>query len=542
MDKCNLLSEPWIPVRRASGKRECIAPWQLTEADAPLDIETPRPDFKGALLEFLVGLVQTALPPASKMLWRGQLPPGGTPSPETLATAFKPLEPHFNLFGERPRFLQDLTLTEDEAGEPSPAAALLMDTPGDNAARHNGDFFIKRDHPPDRLCPACAAAALIALQAYAPSGGVGYRTSLRGGGPLTTLIVGDSLWRTVWSNVLHLGARGVQPLPAAPQDAAAVFPWTAPTAVSNKAGTEIHSEGRHFLTHYWAMPRRIVLEPEDDAQSSACPVCGETSRVFVRRFRTKNYGNNYGTGWLHPLTPHRQQGPGKEPLTLKGVSEGRGYNHWLGLVYGDSSEEKFPVQPAQAVRIFRETQRGAMGGKAARLRAFGWDMENMKALNWCEEEYPVYDLPQDIPNAPAILAHRAGKLVRAADLARRNLLSAAKEALFSDGARNAKAEATLLSGLSMRFWTETKWDFEQRVQEIIASLRDEADPWNVYETWRQSLMASTIRLFEDTAERGNFPARRMQTIYSALNRMKAFNYTGCSKALGLAVDGKGGRQ
>ncbi len=58
----NLLESQWIPVRRESGE-SYIAPWQLTEPDdSVLELAAPRPDFNGALLQFLIGLLQTPAP------------------------------------------------------------------------------------------------------------------------------------------------------------------------------------------------------------------------------------------------------------------------------------------------------------------------------------------------------------------------------------------------------------------------------------------------------------------------------------------------
>jgi CRISPR system Cascade subunit CasA len=59
----NLISERWIPVRHADGSHERIAPWQLTDGvggDNPIvAVASPRPDFDGALTQFLIGLLQT---------------------------------------------------------------------------------------------------------------------------------------------------------------------------------------------------------------------------------------------------------------------------------------------------------------------------------------------------------------------------------------------------------------------------------------------------------------------------------------------------
>ncbi len=537
MHPFNLLSENWIPVRRADGSTDRIPPWRITAPDPPcVDIAASRPDFKGALLELLVGLVQTAWPPENDRAWkRGFKEP---PSPETLKAAFVPLLPYFHLFGPRPLFLQDLTLTEAEAKTPSPIAALLMDTPGENATRHNGDFFIKRDQPPEKLCPACAAAALAAMQAYAPSGGVGYRVSIRGGGPLTTLVVGDTLWETVWSNVLPLNDRDTAPLPRDTDEIPGkVFPWAAPTHDSHEVGSEVHRAAAHFLHHYWGMPRRVLLTPAEEPEASACPVCGREHTVFVRRFWTTNYGNNYGLGWRHPLTPYREQGPGKEPLSLKGMSEGRGYNHWLGLVIGDDAGEKFPVKPARAVTHYREAVYGDEARHIGRLRAFGYDTDNMKVLNWCEGEYPIYSLD---PEADETFLGEVTPLLKAADLVRRNLQTAVKEALFADGARDAKADATLLATVAARFWADTESAFYALVRETIDHLENLETLQAAYTGWRDRLLGAANAIFANVAEDGGAPPRKAKQIYAALNRMRAFNYVGCSKILGIPTQKEAG--
>jgi CRISPR system Cascade subunit CasA len=59
----NLLEERWVPIRRASGRAERIAPHEITEridSDPVVALDAPRPDINGALIQFLIGLVQTA--------------------------------------------------------------------------------------------------------------------------------------------------------------------------------------------------------------------------------------------------------------------------------------------------------------------------------------------------------------------------------------------------------------------------------------------------------------------------------------------------
>ncbi|MGG2362666.1 type I-E CRISPR-associated protein Cse1/CasA, partial [Salmonella enterica] len=82
---------------------------------------------------------------------------------------------------------------------------LLIESPGANTLKKNLDHFVRRGRV-EVLAPAAAAMALFTLQTFAPSGGAGHRTSLRGGGPLTTLVrpgtvagLSDALWPLLWA-------------------------------------------------------------------------------------------------------------------------------------------------------------------------------------------------------------------------------------------------------------------------------------------------------------------------------------------------------
>ena len=113
----NLIEDKWIPARRQSGKIEMIAPWGITDAfdrDPFTQIAAPRPDFNGALIQFLIGLLQTCFAPINTPEWRQRLLT--PPSRSDLSVAFLTLAPWFVLDGEGPRFMQDLTLSQEVAG------------------------------------------------------------------------------------------------------------------------------------------------------------------------------------------------------------------------------------------------------------------------------------------------------------------------------------------------------------------------------------------------------------------------------------------
>ena len=105
----NLIHDAWIPIRRKNGEETRIAPWEVTTrySDDPIvALAAPRPDFNGALIQFLIGLLQTTCAPDSPRTWREWL--RNPPSPEELHVKFEPVAYAFELDGDGPRFMQDL--------------------------------------------------------------------------------------------------------------------------------------------------------------------------------------------------------------------------------------------------------------------------------------------------------------------------------------------------------------------------------------------------------------------------------------------------
>ncbi|MCL2660522.1 MAG: type I-E CRISPR-associated protein Cse1/CasA, partial [Acidobacteriaceae bacterium] len=181
----NLLMDDWITIRRRSGKVEKIAPVRLTaNADDPaVEILVPRADFRGALYQFLIGLLQTAFAPRNTRQWQELW---NAPSETVLCKVLSPFVEAFEFDTDGLAFMQDFDplLRESVAME---IAALLIDAPGSKTVSDNKDHFVHRGGV-RQVCYSCAATALFTLQINAPSGGAGHRFSVRGGGPLTTLL------------------------------------------------------------------------------------------------------------------------------------------------------------------------------------------------------------------------------------------------------------------------------------------------------------------------------------------------------------------
>jgi CRISPR system Cascade subunit CasA len=135
----SLLSAKWIPIKRADGSRDPIAPYEIAsdlDSNPIVSFAWPRPDFDLAAHEFLIGLLAAAFPPKSPRDWLAFY--HSPPAPEELRDAFQPYAAAFSLDGEGPRFLQDFSPLE---GEHSPAEALFIEAPGANTVKLNKDLL-----------------------------------------------------------------------------------------------------------------------------------------------------------------------------------------------------------------------------------------------------------------------------------------------------------------------------------------------------------------------------------------------------------------
>jgi CRISPR system Cascade subunit CasA len=386
----NLTRDHWVPVIRRSGQRSRIRACDLTldfERDPIIDIDWPRPDFRAAQLEFLIGLLVTACQPKGDSAWRTWW--DKPPTTEELAERFAPFETAFDFDGPGPRFLQERADLDSEA---SPIAGLLIEQPGANTEKNNTDLFVKRGRV-GTLGRSTAAIALYALQAFAPKGGAGHRTGARGGGPLTTLAVppasssARSLWHLLWLNVTRVFDEIEDELPQ--ERLADVFPWLAPTRLSDKGGVATALADIHPAQCFWGMPRRVALIFETNTARIPCDITGSVEDVILREYRTRPHGVNY-QGVPHPLTPTRRVNMDSEWRPVHPQPGGIAYRHWLSFVQPDDPQTPLS-RPASCIA----TAEGRLAVVArdshnpSRLRLLGFDMDDMKARGFVEAEMPL---------------------------------------------------------------------------------------------------------------------------------------------------------
>lgn len=462
----NLITDSWIPVRRSDGGPRIIRPDQIAEPGVIFP-DWPRADLNIACLELLVGFVFLADPPANAQDWRVR-----KPDPPRLRERLAPLAPAFNLMGDGPRFLQDFDPLE---GAPNPPDMLFIDSAGGNTARNNADLMVRRNRYPV-LDPALAAMALYTLQAHAPSGGAGNRTSMRGGGPMVTLVDPGkgSLWDLVWANV-------PDGLPAG----SAVLPWMCPTRTSEAKGSEVYPDAAHPAEAFFGMPRRLQLVGEET-------ICGVIQ---------KPYGANYA-GWQHPLTPYYRQKAGAELLPLHPRAGAFGYRNWLGVVTempGDKGDLRRRAQCLDSYerRVLPRDRAGAS------VIVAGWAMDNMKPRDFTWSRQPLLSLESE-----------AGLTLIAM------IQSAEAFGLALRGALKVVAgEGSALEVLREEFFTATQAGFETGLGELLAG----TPPVEVASRWLRAMERVALEIFGRQALPGldQLRAEAMKQVIDAREGLRA---------------------
>ncbi|MEW5423962.1 type I-E CRISPR-associated protein Cse1/CasA [Amorphus sp. 3PC139-8] len=454
----NLIDDAWIPIERRSGTRMTIPPHEVVSdfhEDPVVRLSFGRPDWDLAVSEWLIGILAVALHPRSDEDWAETwlLPP----TSDDLQRAFSGLTPAFNLFGSGAACYQDFETLDD--GRVWPAAQLYFDAPGDQTLKNNAAVFQRRAE--GGLDPSDAAAALIAHQAFATSAGKGHRTSLRGGGPLVTLLElpcpinrpkllhgTSTLWDKLWPNVSNVAEE--------PTLDDRLFPWMGPTRTSTD-GEEVRPEtDAHQLMAFFATPRRIRLMEGADGMVHSC--------------RRVTYGANYA-GWRHPLSPYYLPAGGGEPLPVHPRTGARAtYRDWLGVTIGTPGQGDLRALPLRAAPSRLDTARRLSGDDLhinAIVVAQGYDCEKATINDWLFQQIPFFPLTGDRLTAFTSRASAAGSAASIAQnavrLARYGQRDPSDPSRFNF-AKNKPAH--LLSEIGLGVWTDTEADFSRHLAQL----------------------------------------------------------------------------
>ncbi len=499
----NLLKDPWLvfKVQQPDGSiTEQTLPITAIARPEVIDFALPRADFQGAAYQFAIGLLQTCFAPDDEFQWQDNyLEP---PTEVLLQQAFSKAEHAFNVTGDGPLFMQDFD-SLDEA-KPTSISGLLIEAPGGNGLKLNTDHFVKRGTGEAMSLPM-AVLALFTLQINAPEGGRGHFTGLRGGGPLTTLVLpqreNTSLWQKIWLNITSKNESYIEP----DLHSDRVFPWLGKTRERVDEGSETYLKDVHPLLMFWAMPRRIRLILGD--ANGVCSLTGKYSEQLLTQYKTRPNGAKYAGSWFHPLTPYRRdlKKPDQEDLSVKGQPGGITYKIWDVLTLtGSPDGGKTQQMCANVVRSFNSLVNDDILEDVtaqARLWVFGYDMDNMKARGWYSETMPLYQVPSAKQQH---ILDQIKELQSIANDALWHCRSQIKAAWF-DKPGDAKGD---FSFIDTAFWQQTQPDFFIAVQQLMSSESQFLSSMDA-KHWISTLRNVALSLFDEYALSGLGSERSM---------------------------------
>jgi CRISPR system Cascade subunit CasA len=327
-------------------------------------------------------------------------------------------------------------------------------------------------------------------------------------------VLGDNLWQTVWLNIIN--SKDFNNLIDGSKNSKQkdIFPWLAATRTSEKRSATPNTTPTDVnpAQMFWAMPRRILLDFKD-TESGACTICGDASDNLVKKYSAKNFGINYEGGFKHPLSPHYTDNKGIL-LPRHAKQGGVTYRHWLGLILDDEDRK---YESATVIRKFldRKDERSSNGIDMV-FWAFGYEMDNMKAVCWHESRMPLLYIQENIREE---FTHEVASFINAADEVSGNLISCLKEAWF---ARKQDAKGDL-SFAGIAFWDKTETAFYATLQRLKAELEKEEETDETRRGWHNTIYRESLKIFDLYANSGDIGDGDPRRIANARNKLGWYN-------------------
>lgn len=281
----NLLKDQWIPVRAngGTGAFRLLTCQQLLCESGNWQVSLPRDDLELACVQLLVCMTQVMFLPEDDKILRARI--AKPLSPEDFVAGVQPCNDWFDLDHPTQPFMQSRGV---KAAEDTPIQKLLIGLPeGNNHAFFNEAGEVRH------LGGALAAIALFNQASNCPSFGGGFKGSLRGGAPITTLVYGENLRETIWRNVLtrpHIAERQIA-MPGFGQDRPT---WVKPVLEKST----IHWTEIGLMRGLFWQPARVELV-KSEALASCDMLDGEATQGYIG-FRCEKFSFTVEGVWPHP--------------------------------------------------------------------------------------------------------------------------------------------------------------------------------------------------------------------------------------------------
>ncbi len=557
MKQFNLLFDPWIPVRTRHGENKPIKAYEVVQNDI-VALDAPRADFNAALMQFLIGLLQTVSAPENPRAWRKLF--SQPPSEDELKTKFKGIEKAFYLDGDGYRFMQDALAIN--TGEIRPIEEMIFGAPGESGKGKNQDFFVKQNNI-DGLCFSCAAAALLTANVFAEDGGRGYFQSMRGNGFVSCLVQLDeqqsdkSLWKNLWLNIVEDNIESIiepernfywiKDLPDRPyverleKTKLSIIDLKAKKKGS-KNGTykneideqikqlekesdrikeKIDGLGNNKIVYpesgtlqaHWAWMRRFFLNTKNTINGE-CSMCRSMDELITDFYKTGKGYKYPKEEWQnkHPFSPskkyqrdHYNKNNLKykdKMLVIEMTQNGLPYTHWQDFVI--QTEKQTPA------KVINRHLRERHPDEQLIIWSFGYAMDSNSPKGWYESKTPFYllkdkeqreifevEIDRYIQGANKIADNRTGYL-----------LYAIKNAWFDESKDKNKVQKNYFnnnkaSEIAKCFWNNTESKFYEQMKALYAIANQLTDDKKVElrQDWYEYIKNEANKLFDRWAFR-----------------------------------------
>lgn len=286
----DLLKDPWIPVRPdgGTGPFKWLTYEGLLCSEGTWQVSLPRDDLELACVQLLVCMTQVMFLPEDDGILRARL--RAPLAPEEFADGVAPCTQWFDLDHPTQPFMQ----SRGVKGEWTSVQKLLPGLPEKTSTSASAHCFFNEVSEVRQIGGPIAAIALFNQASNSPSFGGGFKGSLRGGAPITTLVAGSNLRETVWRNVLAL-SRVRERLPGYDVDFTRDQPtWVRPI----KRQETVHWNEIGLVRGLFWQPARVEMLRA--AEVSACDVLGTERQPVYTGFRKQKFGFTVAGLWPHP--------------------------------------------------------------------------------------------------------------------------------------------------------------------------------------------------------------------------------------------------
>ncbi|MBN1757921.1 MAG: type I-E CRISPR-associated protein Cse1/CasA [Chitinispirillaceae bacterium] len=309
----NLLTDPWVPVRKGTEFLQVRYKDLLCTDQPELNIALPRDDLELACVQLLAALTQVIFIPENQKQLRERV---RTPVTESEFDAgikkFNEKDKEwFDLEHPKWPFMQ----TRGVQGEWTSIQKLLTGMPEGTSKSGSAHAFFNTTSEIRYLGAGITAIALFNQASNSPSFGGGFKGSLRGAGPISTMVVGKSLRKTVWYNVLsHDSVKKLLPWYGS-ADEAEMPTWVAPIPKNAK----IFPDSIGLCRGLFWQPSDVEMKASDTF--TYCDFIASPEQPCYTGFRKERRNFELTSPWTHPYSPREYDKDGKfKYLAFRGAA------------------------------------------------------------------------------------------------------------------------------------------------------------------------------------------------------------------------------